>query len=58
MTATRSLLFLGLFWALPQSGLPQGAPDVNLQIVKYAGLKEAVVKHRGQVVLIDFWGYF
>jgi hypothetical protein len=58
MSATRMLLCLGLFWALPQSGLPQNAPEVNLRIVKYAGLTETVLKHRGQVVLIDFWGYF
>lgn len=31
---------------------------VSLDVVKYAGLKDAVLKHRGQVVLVDFWGFF
>jgi thiol-disulfide isomerase/thioredoxin len=28
---------------------------VDVQIVKYEGLAEAVNKHRGKVVLVDFW---
>jgi len=30
--------------------------DITLQTVKYAGLKDAVAKNRGKVVLVDFWG--
>jgi hypothetical protein len=32
--------------------------DVTLKVVKYDGLKDAVLKNRGKVVLIDFWGSF
>ncbi len=30
----------------------------SLQAVKYAGLKEAINRNRGKVVLVDFWGNF
>jgi hypothetical protein len=36
----------------------QKTPDIDVQIVKYDGLKDAVLKNRGKVILIDFWGYF
>ena len=29
-----------------------------MQVVKYDGLKQAVQKNRGKVVLVDFWGNF
>ncbi len=32
--------------------------DVTMQVVKYDGLKQAVQKNRGKVVLVDFWGTF
>ena len=32
--------------------------DVTLRVVKYEGLKEEVLKNRGKVVLVDFWGDF
>lgn len=31
---------------------------VELKVVKYDGLAEAVLKNRGKVVLVDFWGEF
>jgi len=31
---------------------------VTLQVVKYDGLKDAVLKNRGKVVLVDMWGIF
>jgi len=31
---------------------------VTLQIVKYDSLKEAVLKQRGKVVVVDLWGFF
>ena len=31
---------------------------IEMTAVKYAGLKEEVLKHRGKVVVVDFWaGY-
>lgn len=31
------------------------ADEVTLKVVKYDELAKEVVKHRGKVVLIDFW---
>jgi hypothetical protein len=31
---------------------------VSLQVVKYDSLKEAVLKNRGKVVVVDLWGFF
>ena len=36
----------------------QESAGVTLQTVKYDGLREAVLKNRGKVVLVDFWAYF
>jgi hypothetical protein len=48
-----ALLFvLGLGPALAQE------PKVALQVVKYDGLKQAIVQNRGKVVFVDFWGFF
>lgn len=30
----------------------------NLRVVKYDGLKDEVLRNRGKVVLVDFWGEF
>ncbi len=53
---------LGLvtFLALGILGMvyPQEKGDVSLRVVKYDGLKEEVLKHRGKVVLVDFWGEY
>ena len=58
MNALRPVLFVGLA-LLAQSGHSQGsAGDVALQVVKYDGLKQAIAKNRGKVVLVDFWGDF
>jgi thiol-disulfide isomerase/thioredoxin len=40
------------------AGAQEKAGEVTLQVVKYKGLKEAVLKHQGKVVLVDFWGDF
>jgi hypothetical protein len=56
MIATRLALLVGFFWILAAPG--QGIPEIDLRVVKYDGLKEAVLKNRGKVVLIDFWGNF
>ncbi len=40
--------------ALP--GAAQEKGDAKIDIVKYDGLKDAVTRNRGKVVLVDFWG--
>jgi hypothetical protein len=39
--------------AQEKSGTP-----VTLKTVKYAGLAETVLQHRGKVVVVDLWGFF
>jgi thiol-disulfide isomerase/thioredoxin len=55
---TPVLLVLCLFLGLVAPGLSQVALDVDLRVVKYDGLKDAVLKNRGKVILIDFWGNY
>lgn len=52
-------LFAGLAaspFALPALG--QDKSDVTLQVAKYDLLRDEVLKNRGKVVLVDFWGDF
>jgi len=52
-------MLLGLaasFASLP--GAAQEKSDIKLEVVKYDGLKDAVLRNRGKVLLIDFWGEF
>jgi len=35
-------------------GISQDKGEITLTVVKYDGLKEAVVKEHGKVVLVDF----
>jgi hypothetical protein len=59
MVRTRSFLCLCLTGIVTLSGNTQEAKDgINLQVVKYDGLKDMVLKNRGKVVLVDFWGVF
>jgi thiol-disulfide isomerase/thioredoxin len=44
--------------ALTAGAQDKKADEVTLRVVKYDGLKEEVFKHRGKVVMIDFWGDF
>ena len=45
--------------ALIQPGQAQNKGDgITLVPVKYDGLKDAIHKQRGKVVLVDFWGEF
>jgi hypothetical protein len=53
-----ALVMLGVGWFIEQPGQTQSPPSVTLQVVKYSALTDAVVKNRGKVVLIDFWGNF
>jgi len=52
-------MLLGLAASLPSlPGTAQDKSDIKLEVVKYDGLKDAVLRNRGKVVLIDFWGEF
>ncbi len=37
------------------AGASAAPPEVRVSVVKYAGLGEEVRRHRGKVVLVDFW---
>ena len=48
----------GLALALSSSSAIPQSKNSDLQLVKYDGLKQAVRKNRGKVVIVDFWGDF
>ena len=59
MRVWKNGMLLGL--AMTRASLPgaaQDKSDIKLEVVKYDGLKDAVLRNRGKVVLIDFWGEF
>jgi hypothetical protein len=56
MRATTIISLGALLLAAPATA--QDKVEVKLEVVKYDGLKSAVAKHRGKVVLVDFWGEF
>jgi len=56
----RSLPFATVF-LLPvlmggSAGTAQEKSDIKIDVVKYDGLKDAVTRNRGKVVVVDFWG--
>ena len=55
-----AILTLGLAVLLGgrTSSAQEKSPPIDLQVVKYQGLKDAIFKNRGKVVLVDFWGEF
>jgi hypothetical protein len=57
MPRTTLIIALGAL-LLPAMARAQDKAGVTLEVVKYDGLKNAVAKHRGKVVLVDFWGEF
>jgi len=50
------MMFAAMAALLPGGGHGQSPAEPELRVVKYAGLKEAVLKERGKVLLVDFWG--
>lgn len=50
-------LGLGLL-LMSAPGGAQEKVEIKLEVVKYDGLKDAVLRQRGKVILIDFWGDF
>ena len=55
MTPLRSLLALGLLVGICFSVGPAQEKNQIVTPVKYDGLKQEILKHRGKVVLVDFW---
>lgn len=54
----RSIFALGLLAALSASVAQPQEPSFEMARIKYDGLKQEVLKHRGKVVIVDFWaGY-
>ena len=56
MNKVRWLALASLLVLTGTTGLGQDYRSVQVKVVKYAGLKEAVLQNRGKVVLVDFWG--
>ena len=51
-----AVLFAASFMVAGQA--QEKSEEVTVRIVKYDGLKEEVLKHRGKVVVVDFWADF
>ncbi|MFO0965701.1 MAG: TlpA disulfide reductase family protein [Gemmataceae bacterium] len=50
------VLFAGaLFFVSASAPAQEKAGEVRLDVVKYAGLTDAILKCRGKVVYVDFW---
>lgn len=49
---------MGLALAYAGAALAQSEDQITLRAVKYDGLKETILKQRGKVVLVDFWGEY
>ena len=57
MTALRWLIALGVLAFCFTAG-PAQEQKVTLTTVKYDELKQEILKHRGKVVVVDFWATF
>jgi hypothetical protein len=54
----KSFLSLGLLTVVLASTAQSQETSVEMIPVKYDALKQEVLKHRGKVVIVDFWaGY-
>jgi hypothetical protein len=49
---------LALLAVSPALSQDKGGPAATLDVVKYEGLKDAVIRSRGKVVLVDVWALF
>jgi len=59
MRIVTAAMTLGL--GLSLLAMPGGAQEkaeIKLEVVKYYSLKDTVLRNRGKVILIDFWGEF
>jgi thiol-disulfide isomerase/thioredoxin len=43
---------------IASEGIGQEKGDISLKVVKYDALKDVILKNKGKVVLVDFWGDF
>jgi thiol-disulfide isomerase/thioredoxin len=55
MTAIRWFIACTLFAAFTVAAGPAQEKKATLISVKYDGLKQEILKHRGKVVVVDFW---
>src|SRR5262245_46111232 len=55
--AAAVLVFLGLL-VLMSGCAPATKPEVRLEVVKLAEFEAAVARHKGKVVVVDFWATF
>src|SRR5438132_192713 len=55
MPHIRMLFAIGFFTALGANNGAAQEKKVEMVPVKYAGLKQEILKQRGKVVLVDFW---
>jgi thiol-disulfide isomerase/thioredoxin len=58
MKPIRLLLALAIVGVVCFSAGPAQEPKVTLTAVKYDQLKHEILKHRGRVVVVDFWATF
>jgi thiol-disulfide isomerase/thioredoxin len=60
LIAARPLMyFVALTFSLTLLGVPARAEDkVDLQLVKLNALQSAIAKHKGKIVVVDFWATF
>ena len=58
MTSIKMLISLAVLAAVAATMAPGQEKRGEMTVVTYDGLKREVIKHRGRVVLVDFWaGY-
>src|ERR1017187_6715556 len=55
MTASRVILTFAALAFLCAAGGQTEEKKIVMKHVKYDGLKQEVLKHRGKVVIVDFW---
>lgn len=58
MNLTRPIALSIVAGAIALVGVPAQNNPANLVTVKYDGLKREVLKHRGKVVVVDFWASY
>lgn len=54
----RSIASMSVLAALCISTAPGQEKQSIMPSVKYGGLKEEVLKHRGKVLVVDFWASY
>ncbi|MFL5339192.1 MAG: TlpA family protein disulfide reductase [Gemmataceae bacterium] len=56
---TRSTMLCGIAALFLLAGVAAaGEPAVELKVVKLGALDEAIAKHKGKIVVVDFWATF